>query len=159
MPSANLDLVRAIYSDWERGDFSRVDWADAGIEYVIADGPSPRSWRGLAEIAAGFGDALSGWEKFRTEADEYLELDEERVLVLNRASGRGKTSGMRIEQIGAKGAALFHLGDGSVTKVVSYLDRANAFADLGLTPDGKLAPMKRPKGAGDIYGESWIDRS
>ena len=39
--SANLDLVRSIFADWELGDYSVVKWADAQIECMIADGPSP----------------------------------------------------------------------------------------------------------------------
>ena len=133
--SANVDLVRSIYAAWERGDFSRADWAHPEIEFVIADGPSPGTWTGLRGLAEGHRAWLSAWEGFRSEAQEYRELDDERVLVLSRYSGRGKTSGLELGQMGAKGATLFHIRDGKVTKFVGYWERDHALADLGLTPE------------------------
>jgi ketosteroid isomerase-like protein len=133
--SANLDLVRSIYADWEHGDFSRAEWAHPQIEYLIADGPAPGSWKGVAGMAEAMRDFFSAWEEWRGEADEYRELDGERVLVLVRYSGRGKTSGLEVGEMRAEGASLFHCRYGSVTRVVAYLDRERALADLGLAPD------------------------
>jgi ketosteroid isomerase-like protein len=130
--SSNLDLVRSIFADWERGDFSRTDWADPRIDYVFADGPTPGTSTGLGGMAKVWRDWLGAWEDLKVEAQKYRELDDERVLVLSRYSGRGKTSGLELGQMGAKAATLFHIRDGKVTRLVGYWDRERALADLGL---------------------------
>ncbi len=134
MASANLDLVRSIVADWERGDFSSAEWAHPEIEFEIADGPSPGTSTGLAGMAKGWRDWLSAWEDVSIEVEECRGLDNERVLVLVHASGLGKTSGLKVEEIWRKGVTVFHVCDCKVTKLVVYLDRERALADLGLAP-------------------------
>jgi len=133
--SENLDLVRSLYAAWEHGDFGSAEWAHPEIELVIADGPAPGNWSGLAGMAGGMRDFLIGWEDFRGWADEYCELDGERVFVLTHFSARGKTSGLDVGEMRTKGAHLFHVRDGKVTKLVIYWDRNRALADLGLAPE------------------------
>jgi ketosteroid isomerase-like protein len=130
--SANLDLVRSIYAEWERGDFRSVEWAHPEIEFVIVGGPSPGSWTGLAGMAKGWRGWLSAWEEYHTNTDECRELDNDRVLVLSHGSGRGKTSGVEVEQLVTNGAALFHVRHHKVTRLVIYMDLDRALADLGL---------------------------
>ena len=134
MSPTNLDLVRSIYAAWERGDFSSVEWAHPEIEFVIVGGPSPGTWTGLAGMAKAGRDLLTPWDELRVRAEEYRELDHGRVLVLLDNGGRGKTSGLDLQQVRG-GAFLHHVQDGKVTRLVNYWDRDRAFADLGLTPD------------------------
>jgi ketosteroid isomerase-like protein len=128
--SENLELVRSIFEAWERGDFSSAEWADPAIEYAHADGPDPGVWNGLAEMADAFGDWLSAWKDYTVERDECRELADERVIVLYRRSGRGKTSGLELGDMYANGAILFEIRDGRVTRLLHYLDRERALADL-----------------------------
>jgi ketosteroid isomerase-like protein len=130
--SENLDLVRSIYADWERGDWSSAQWAHPEIEFVITGGPSPGSWRGVAAMAEAWRDFLGAWEGYRVRAGEYRELDDGRVLVVDHRSGRGKTSGLELGQMQTERAVVFHIGDGEVTRVVLYFDRDRALGDLGL---------------------------
>jgi ketosteroid isomerase-like protein len=134
MAQKSLDLVRSIFAAWERGDFSSAEWADTEIEYVFADGPHRGTWTGLTGMAEANRDFLGTWRDWRIEAGEYLQLDDERVLVFTRMSGRGKTSGVELARMRDEGANLFHLRDGRVVRLVLYWERSNALADLGLAP-------------------------
>jgi ketosteroid isomerase-like protein len=134
MSSANVELVRSILAGWELGDWSSADWAHADIELVHVDGPAPGLWTGLTGMAEGLRGWLSAWEELRVVGDEYRELDDERVLVLVHVGGRGKTSGLELERMGAKGAHVFHVRSGKVTRILVYFDRDRAFADLGPAP-------------------------
>jgi ketosteroid isomerase-like protein len=132
MSQENVEIVRSICAAWERGDYSSVEWAHPEIEYSIVGGLTPGRWTGVAAMRERSRDLLSAWEDFHIEVDAYRDLDDERVLVLWKFRGHGKTSGLDAARMHATGAYLFQVrGD----KVVSltYLDRERALADFGLS--------------------------
>jgi ketosteroid isomerase-like protein len=127
--SDNVDVVRAIYETWGRGDFSSTEWADPEIEFSIVGGPDPGSWTGVVGMAKGSRQWLSAWDNYYAEADEYSELDGERVLVSGRMRGRGTTSGVSVE---TEFANLPHLRNRKVLRLCHYSNRQRALGDLGL---------------------------
>jgi hypothetical protein len=133
--SANLDLVRSILADWERGDFGTSEWAHDEIEFGIADGIEPGTWTGLANAAGRLRVALSPWQGLRVEAEEYREVDDERILVPIKYGGCGKTSDLSLADMQGPGSLVFHIRSGKVSKLVYYWDRDRALADLGLAPE------------------------
>jgi ketosteroid isomerase-like protein len=132
--------VRSIYAAWEQGDYRSVEWAHPEIEFVRPDGPHPGSTKGLAGMAESWRSFLSTWEDFRSEAAEFRELDDERVLVLAHFTARGKASGLDLGQMQTKAASLFHVSGGKVTRLVLYFDCERAFADLGLLSEARPRP-------------------
>jgi ketosteroid isomerase-like protein len=130
--SENLDLVRSIFSGWERGDYSWTAWADPAIEFEFADGPTPGRWVGLPGLADAWRDFLDVWEGFRSELDECRELDRERVLTLAHYGGRGKSSRVEIARTPTRSAGIFEFRDGKVIKLTFYFDRERALADLDI---------------------------
>ena len=106
--SENLDLVRSIYADWERGDFSRTDWADSRLEVVFADGPTPGATR-LAGMAKRWREVREAWNDVRERA-----------------------SGVDLARTGITGTNVFHVRNGSVTRRIVYFSGRRALGDLGL---------------------------
>src|SRR5436190_23217527 len=104
--SENLDLVRSIYADWERGDFGSTKWAAPDIEYAVIGGPTPGNGRGLPSMAKALVDYVGPWEDYSVQVEEFRALDNERVLVLIRQRGRGRTSGWDLTQMQTQAATV-----------------------------------------------------
>jgi hypothetical protein len=85
-------------------------------------------------MVASWRDWLSTWEDVLFQAEEYRELDDERVLVfVHVTGGRGKTSGLELREVRTEGASLFEVHNDKVTRFVNYWERDRALADLDLT--------------------------
>ena len=135
MASDNVELVRAVYEPWSRGDwFGSGAWANPDIEYAMADGPNPGTWTGVRAMTEAWRETISPFSEFRVEVEDVRELDDERVLVLTRNTGKGRSSGLELGQMATRGANVLHFRDGKVTRLVAYFNRDQAFADLGLQP-------------------------
>jgi hypothetical protein len=130
--SSNLDLVKSIYADWERGDWSSADWADPEIEFEMIGGLMEGQWSGIEEMGRAWGTMLSAWDDLTADPDEFRELDGERVIVFLRNQGRGRGSGIEIGEISTKAANVFTIRSGKVTGLTLYWDRERAVADLGM---------------------------
>jgi ketosteroid isomerase-like protein len=131
--SSNLDLVKSIFADWERGDWSSADWADPQIEFEMIGGLAEGRWTGVSEMGKAWAAMLSAWDDLTADPDEFRELDDERVIVFLRNQGRGRGSGIEIGEISTKAANLFTIRDAKVTSLTLYWDRDRAISDLGLT--------------------------
>jgi ketosteroid isomerase-like protein len=138
--SANLDLVRSLFAAWERGEFGSTEWVDPDIEWVVPRGPEAGTARGRSAVSGAVRGWLGSWQEFRLIAEDYRELDDERVLALVRRTGRGRTSGLELEQIDSGGAILFQIRGAAVVRLVFYEEANRALADLGLAPEGDSPP-------------------
>jgi ketosteroid isomerase-like protein len=132
MPS-NLEIVKSIYADWERGDFSSADWAAPDIDFAMVGGLIEGRWKGIAEMTDAWAAMLTAYDHLQAVSDEFRELDDDRVLVFLRNEGRGRESGIEIGPISTKAANVFRIRDGKVTELTLYWSRDRAIDELGLT--------------------------
>ena len=75
-------------------------------------------------------DWLSAWESFRLDVEDLLSLVDSRVLALVDAHARPKAGGI---EMSLRGAAIWTLIDGQVSRIQLFLDRAEALEAAGLS--------------------------
>jgi ketosteroid isomerase-like protein len=125
----NLDLVRSMFENWASGELDPAAWAHPDIEFEERDGPAARSVKGIEGLKERIRDFRDNWSEWQIEPESLRELDDGRVLVLTRITGRGNASGMSVAQARA---TLLQFEDGKVVRYVTYWSRDHGLADFGL---------------------------
>ena len=125
-PIAELEAAfraRALPSDSAHiADDAVFDWSRS-----ISDNRGVHE--GRASLEAIFESFISAWEEVAWKVTSAEELDDGRVLITTRVSGRGRDSGVEVE---ASGAQVLEFEDRKLTRATMFQSREDAISDLGL---------------------------
>jgi ketosteroid isomerase-like protein len=129
MSQENVEVVRRVYEEWSRGDFSSGDVFDPDVEFDMVDWPGQDKSRGLDEMRQSWKASLSAWEDFRAEPTEFIE-NGPHVVVPTHVTARGKGSGAAVT---AETATVWTLDSGKVIRLALHWDAAAAHEAGGLS--------------------------
>jgi ketosteroid isomerase-like protein len=128
----NLEVVRATWDAWERGDIEGVlVRADAAVVMSINhfhDWPES-TYRGHDGVRRFLTEWLEVWDSFEVRLDELRACPDERVLALAWQRGIGHVSGLPMEM---EWALAYALCDGVIVDMQLWGDRAEALTAAGL---------------------------
>ena len=125
----DLNVLREVYSRWERGDFS--SWEAFADDYVwkAADGPEVGEYTGMAEITASWRTWLQAWDGFSVEAEEIVAGSDSRYVVMQLFRGKGKASGIESEE---RTAVVVTMRDGLIAAMEGFWDLDAALRAAGV---------------------------
>jgi ketosteroid isomerase-like protein len=121
-----IALLRELYDEWSPGEFfGRGDLYCDDVEMTFsAPYPEPQTHRGLREIAEMQINWLRAWDDY-TVSPEQMKAVGDRVVVGNRLRGRGKGSGIALDD---RHAIIFSFREGRIARMIAYRDFESALA-------------------------------
>ena len=121
MSQENLERVRRIHAEWARGNWQAGADAmtpDVHISWQVPEGSIVA--HGIEEVGPKLRSFHGQWQEFRSEPQEFVELDNDAVFVVALNQGVGKTSGVSVE---ATCFYIWRFRDGLVVRMHSGFDR------------------------------------
>src|SRR5262249_8059020 len=131
MTAENVELLRPVYAEWGRGNWSPT--------FGIYDASMEWGWSGeFPGVAGGYHDPatpnprlrewLSPWEHWECVAEKFISHGD-CVVVLARYNGRGKGGGVPVS---VEGAHVWRMRDGKAIRLEIFADRTTALESVGL---------------------------
>jgi ketosteroid isomerase-like protein len=139
MSQEQTDSIERGFDSWNRRDLQvALRGLHPEVEWRI---PNPGldiegTYRGPEGVRAFWELFWDAWEHISLEAEQFIEVDEERLLVFVRFRGKGKGSGAEIER---SVAHVYEFRDGKIIGFDFYWGREEALGVLGLEYPGALS--------------------
>lgn len=129
MTRQNLDAVRAIYAEWERGNFrAGGELLDPHVMWIVAHGsPEPGVYVGSEEVTTWMRVQLDAWERLTVAAEEFLEAGDSIVVAVRR---RGIGKGARVP-VQDRHFHVWSFRGRTVTRMEFFRERSEALAAVG----------------------------
>jgi ketosteroid isomerase-like protein len=128
MSQENVELLRSLYGDWQRGD-PGLDKFDPEISMVESEAlPGAASAHGIEAVERYMRSFAKHWGQISFEPQEYIDAGDQ-VVVVARLIGQGKKSGIEVTRTWAY---VWTFRERKVLRMVGYADRAEALKAVGL---------------------------
>ena len=134
MSQENVEIVRGIYAEWERGNMKagvevldpeivfEAYMPDAAEEKIVAHGPE--------QVEGFMREWLRDWRDFKIFADEWREVGSDRVFAGGHQSATGRVSAIAVEDTIS---SVWTFRGGKVVHLLFERDRQKALEAAGLS--------------------------
>jgi ketosteroid isomerase-like protein len=128
MSQENLEVVRGFLDAYNRGDYEAAfehfhpEIESRGYEGVVS--------RGKKEAVSAFHGWREQWKWFVSELEEFIELDDDRAVVVCHSRGQGRRSGIEIDMHAGE---IWAFREGKIAGMVLYRSRQEALEAAGLS--------------------------
>ena len=130
MGDREMALLREIYGDWGRGDFSEGRYYQPDFELAYgSDEVDVGEFKGLDDVASGWGRWLRAWSVWTARPNDWFALAEDRILVTVHISGRAKETGREVQE---HAAHLWDFRDGLAARLTVYAHARTALREFKL---------------------------
>ena len=133
MSEENVEILRPVYEEWERGHFGagqKLYDPEMTVETFMPDAAETVTLQGIGQFERFVRDWLTQWHEYRVTGEHFQEVGADRVLVSGRQIATGHQSGVEVE---SPAFAIWTFCEGKVIKLSLHYDRDEALEAAGLT--------------------------
>jgi ketosteroid isomerase-like protein len=133
MSKENVEILRRLTKALNARAFDTyyVEFFDPEVEWqTSAEDPDAATHRGRQAYKRYVEQWLEGFDDMHIDVEEYIDVDDDRVLTWSRFTGRGAISGAPADW---HLAIIFTIREGKVVRAEEYFDRDEALEAAGVS--------------------------